>query len=99
MHTSTVLLRPLAWIPEPPNRLIRAQKRLARKPTQDVYPPTTDVWPSRAIGMARKCNSQTGRVASRVVSEQFWGRAVRASRNSKEFWDASYFWSISFCPG
>jgi hypothetical protein len=49
--------------------------------------------------MAQKCNSHHGGAASSVGFEQFWGRAVRASRDSEESRDAlyifgEYFWSV-----
>src|SRR5216683_5058049 len=50
------------------------------------------------MGMARECNSQAGRTSSNLRSEQFWGRAVRASCDSKEFGALLRFWPQFLAP-
>jgi hypothetical protein len=58
-------------------------------------------YPAAAVscqGMAPKGNSQTDWTETTIVLEQFRGRAVRASRDSKESQGALFLESFDSCP-
>jgi hypothetical protein len=96
MHTNTALLRPSAG-PSSFGRIALPPECAQQTPRGMPNHGHPAAFAVSCHSMAPKGNSQTDGSETTIVLEQFWGRAVRASRDSKEFRRALFLESFDSC--